>query len=146
MKPKSDSLGGDFSCYVTVYNDTSYILAWTHEHASYGYWKKEPEGTQPGDSEVTYVLADSTGIDGSGGSAEFQVFNQEVKLTFACPYGSSDNEATYSSQGTASVNIAVYANTTPNFNWGTNPANWGEEGSIPSSGHPLSILYVLTPV
>lgn len=116
----------DFSCYVTIVNDTGADLTLTNWSAdSDSYWAVPPAPTIPAGGFSMAWLADEPGPYGSNGTVTYDT----TKLTFGCPTGVVSNYAT----GPSKSYVAR-----------SGTGGWGKAGSVPKTGHPLQVKYTLT--
>ena len=128
----------DFSCYVRVRNKSNHVLTIALA-ADEGSWQ-EPLVNELQALEISpwMRLEDPSGPYGSAGSISVTVDGTDATVggSFGDPYV-GDNSASASAQGL-----------TPTMNWmfegATGSPDDFEEGSVPSSGHPVYIRYTFT--
>jgi len=134
----------DFSCYITIDNtQNKYPLTLGNSYAESGYWDPEPpQVVEPGTC-INFRVHDPSGPNGSQGSCTYTTgVNQEfsISLNVTDPY-SGDNFFNVNVGGTGPFQVTS-CGLTGNCVTGNNPPDWqgAEQGSVPSSGHPVSCL------
>lgn len=102
---------------------------------SEGHFMVAPPSLIPAGSVARFYVKDNLGPYGSGGEVVYayldaQSNRQQVKFTFGCPTGFSDNYVNSSQRA-----FAVYGKS-------GSGSGWGREGQVPGKGHPLYAAYV----
>jgi hypothetical protein len=134
-----------FTCYVTVKNLSSYNLYNGMYEADWGKYTVQPLTNLQAGREHTFIMTGRQwSSSGCEGALTYQVGEQgmgNIKLYFACPF--SDDNKGVPTCNAMDVKLSVFGNIAANHSWGYNPAEWGEEGQVPTDGHPLSLLFVV---
>ena len=130
---------GNFSCFVTLVNNTSYDLTLAGSTADNGSFSLLPQEIPAGQTG-TIELDDPPIIpEGSQGSCLYQVGGQQVfvNMSFSDPYSGSNTASGYIS-GSGPVNEVSLS-----FEGASeNPSGW-QPGGVPSGGHPVFVNYTL---
>ena len=128
---------GDFSCYVTLQNQTDQALTLVSSTADNGSFGELDSPIAP-QSNGNIVLHDPPVIpEGSQGSCVYQVGNQQifVNMSFSDPWSGSNTAQGYI-QGTGPYSLSFEGAS-------ESPGNW-QPGGVPSGGHPVYVVYTLT--
>lgn len=145
------------ACYITIYNKSSHRLESGRATAEWGKYTVSP-GTQvpPGGSTMVTIMGRENSPSGCEGTCSYTVTGEPgmggVAFYYTCPM-SGDNRATAQANSLA-VRCRVYAqidrrqgmapaSDQAGTQWGMDGKNWGTEGSVPGSGYPVSILFVV---
>jgi len=117
----------DFSCYVTIKNDTSQELKRVAETADDGYYVSHPPTTIAPGATGRFWLQDLAGIHGAEGGTTYAAADGDAKVAFSygCPTGIFSNYATGGSSFVAS-------SVDP-------PAPLAPANAVPPYGHPLFV-------
>jgi|1185.fasta_scaffold192956_1 hypothetical protein len=126
----------DFSCYVSILNDTPYALTLTKSDDTWGYWKVSPPTTISAfGGSGSFQLADKAGPAGSGGGVEYTV-QAPGSGTFAIKFTDpveGDNACSISNPDSSLFGVNFYATCETVF--GNN--------SCPRDGHPLTMVFFI---
>jgi hypothetical protein len=135
----------DFSCYITIDNtQNKYPLNLGNSMEDSGYWDPAPpQVIEPGTC-INFRIHDPSGAYGSQAFCNYTSTNAAAQtinfsLYFSDPY-SGDNTFDVESSGSGfSLNTQGLSG---NCVTGNNPSDWSgaRQGSVPPSGHPVSIL------
>src|SRR4051794_8798093 len=133
--------GDDFSCYVTIMNQSGVTLTIqsnTNPHGTYN-----PPALPPsidGKQQAFFALQGGVESDGSEGSVTYSVSSggaeRNITLCYSCPLV-SDNGISVTNASELSVN---YYGTNEAIEWNPNGKNWGPPNNFPTGGHPLYVL------
>ncbi|SHO56639.1 hypothetical protein [Vibrio quintilis] len=130
----------NFSCYITIINNSSIEFKNGKSECSWGEYDSRPKTNLKLKDKTQFRLKDTTGPHGSTGLTKYDVGEGVIQFNYDCPYGDSSNELSFDNGGT---------DLTINF-YGSNKAGYldsipdNEEGQYPSSGHPLSGIFIIT--
>lgn len=129
----------NFSCYITIKNDSTLTLTNVRTTQSFGEYKSRPStNLKPGES-TSFRLADTSGPAGSTGTTTYDVGDGNISINYDCPYGDDSNKLGYTDpQG--SFTWEIYGNNDEGYT----KSPKGNEGNWPSDGHPLSGLFIIT--
>lgn len=125
----------DFSCYITINNQTRQTLTLNNYGQSWGYWKTAPPSSiAPNTSTIQMQLSDSSGPSGSTGwikvgSGPGSLFS----MNFDDPYTGSNS----CSISTGGPMPSVYS---VSFDAKSGSGSW-QHNVCPSGGHPLYISF-----
>jgi len=120
----------DYSCYVSIENDTSQELDRVSDSVDDGYYVSQPPARIPPKSTGRFWLQDLAGIHGSEGGATYEAAGgTRLAFTYGCPTGIFSN---YASGGSSFVASS-----------GSPPASSTPANSVPSYGHPLFVDFVV---
>jgi UDP-2,3-diacylglucosamine pyrophosphatase LpxH len=119
----------DYSCYVTVANNTSEELERVGERADRGYYTAEPPQTIGPGATARFWLQDLAGLSGAEGGATYEPagVGNRLRLVYGCPTGVFQN---YASGGSSFIASS-----------GSPPGPSAPMNSIPPYGHPLFVHY-----
>ncbi len=137
------------ACRVTIWNNSSQVLANADIVKSWGKYPKKPITNQAAHTWQDFEMQGRSGaISGCEGSVTYQVSYEpglgSVKFYYTCPY-SGDNEAVPTNNAVG-LKLRVYAQISEKCGesgWGTDSSKWGKEGQVPLDGHPLAVLFVV---
>ena len=130
----------NFSCYITIINNSSVELTNAEVGQSYGEYKSRPLTQILAGKRTQFQLADKSGPAGSTGFVKYDAAEGVVQFKYDCPWGSSSNELSFDNGGTGLI-ITLY---------GENKSGYlesipdGKEGQFPSDDHPLSGVFVIS--
>lgn len=118
----------DFSCYVTIRNDSKQELERVDEKVDYGYYVSHPpQKIAPGATGHLW-LQDFVGIHGAEGSTKYTAGDVELPFSYGCPTGIYSNYATGGSSFVASC---------------APPAPQAPANAVPPYCHPLFVDFVV---
>lgn len=135
----------DFSCYITIVNNSSFTLKRKKLHKECGTYKSEPAKELKPREKTKFRLADKAGAFGSEGYVEYTISDAgTLKFNYDCPYGKSDNVLNFTSSDDSILKEDV-------FIYGNNDDNYIDEESVcecnngkyPKRGHPLSGIFII---
>lgn len=126
----------DFSCYITIYNNTPYTLTLTDSGDPWGYWNIAPPKTiQPFQATTQFQLEDKAGPGGTEGYVTYTANSPAADvftMKFSDPYSGS-NYCNINNPNGNSYGVFFVAN-----------SGSGDNNNVcPTSGHPLTISYYL---
>lgn len=128
----------DFSCYITIINNTAETLTTNGYGNSWGYWKSTPPSSiAPLTSTAQFQLSDSSGPSGSTGWVNVAAAPGVLfSMNFNDPWSGS-NSCGISMSGPAQSLFSVsYAAKTGSGSW--------QQNSCPSGGHPLYVNFSIS--
>ncbi|MCB0641330.1 MAG: DUF4474 domain-containing protein [Phaeodactylibacter sp.] len=127
----SEHSEGDYSCYITIENDSGEELEYVTAAADHGYFAVIPPKIIPTWQKGQLWLQDNPGLHGSEGSVTYkgQESGKSYQFNFECPTGIYSNKA--SGPGDFYTKSGSVSN------------NWGNEGHVQSSGHPFFVKYMI---
>jgi UDP-2,3-diacylglucosamine pyrophosphatase LpxH len=114
-----------FSCYVRILNLGSQPLTLNQSSAAEGYWVVPPPQTIPAGGRGDAWLQDYPGPYGTEGSF---TYNQAGSFSVSCPTGFWPNTASGAGG---------------NFIARSGSGDWGSRGRVPSTGHPLQVIFTV---
>lgn len=134
----------DFSCYVTVMNRSTRTLTCTDYTNPDGDYTTVPQSNIASSNQAYFVLNGGIDSDGSSGTVSFQVGDGgSLTFSFQCPLEEDNNiSVPVITSGDVTVN---YYGTNEIIDWDPNGSNWGPPENYPAEGHPLSVLFVVSP-
>lgn len=123
---------GDFSCYVTITNNSAHVLAISAPPPDDGSWQNVPN-TIAAHGEASFALKDPPGPTGSEGGFVAAVVGTETMLqaNFQDGYVQS-NYCNASMQGGAPTMAWTFEGGS-----GDQPVGNWEQGNVPGGGHPV---------
>jgi hypothetical protein len=128
----------DYSCYLTILNQTRQTLTRTSYGESFGYWKSAPPEKMAANSQTDFQLADKAGPGGSTGWVRFAAAPGVVfSMSFDDPAGSGDNECKITMSGPATSRYRTY------FEARSGGGNW-QRNVCPKGGHPLYVKFTIS--
>ena len=120
----------DYSTYVQVDNTRgSQDLVRTGVTADPGVYVVAPPERVAARSSASFWIQDKAGVHGSGGSVTYSAGATALKFDFGCPTGVMSNYA-------RAKGARVHAKT-------RGERDWGAEGEVPRTGHPLFVKFVV---
>jgi len=126
----------DFSCYVTIYNNTPFTLTLKSSGDSWGYWNISPPNTiNPFQSSAQFQLKDKTGPGGTQGFVAYTANSPSsdvFTMNFSCPYTGS-NYCNINNPNGNSYGVFFTADS------GGGAVN----NTCPTAGHPLTMSYYI---
>lgn len=133
------------AAWVTIYNKSSKTLGKGTYGSSHGKYVITPKATIKTNEQMKYEGAGRSGAwAGYHGWTKYMLGDTgygSLEFECSCPYkGSNLGKCKNNAIG---VNVEVYANNYKDYSWGDDVTNWGTEGQVPTSGHPISILFVV---
>jgi len=125
----------DYSCYITIVNNTYETLVTNAYGNSWGYWKSTPPGSvAPNSQSAQFQLSDSSGPSGSTGWVNISAVPGVLFSTnFDDPW-SGNNSCGISMAGPARSLYSI------SYDAKTGSGSW-QHNSCPSSGHPLYVKF-----
>lgn len=129
---------GDYSCYLTVQNQTGHVLDIYVDPPQWGSWVNPPQQPVPPGGSAAFQLKDGWGAAGSEGSftARPEATPTELRASFQDGYIQSNY-----------CNLS-WSNTTASMSWtftgASNGPNNPQQGSVPSGGHPVYLVFTFT--
>jgi len=139
-------------CHVTIFNLSRYMLKNVQYSAASGTYYWTPASLiKPAcnDSTTIRLLGAPHWPTGSEGICTYEVGDfgtGSVSFLYSCP-ASGFNYGTKKNDTADAVLLEVYGQLGTRIGmvdgWGFDPKNWGTEGSIPNSEHPLALLFVV---
>jgi hypothetical protein len=130
----------NFSCYITIINNSSLKFINGSSGQSWGEYASRPVTNLNPEGSTSFRLKDSAGPAGSTGWAKYEVGEGILQFNYDCPYGDASNVLSFDNGGTGLI-ISLY---------GTNQEGYetsipsGKEGQYPSDSHPLSGVFIVT--
>jgi UDP-2,3-diacylglucosamine pyrophosphatase LpxH len=117
----------DFSCYVTIANNTDEDLERVTESIDNGFYVTHPPDTIAAGATARFWLQDLLGLHGAEGGATYAPSGEgnQLKFVYGCPTGFFQN---YASGGSSFV-----------ANSGNPPSPSQPSNSVPPYGHPLFV-------
>jgi hypothetical protein len=80
----------DYSCYLTIFNNTPYKMTFSESGDKWGYWNIAPPATiNPFEASLQFQLKDRLGHNGTEGFVKYTMDVTELELfvlNFCCPY------------------------------------------------------------
>jgi hypothetical protein len=131
----------DFSCYITIINQSSVPLTNGSYYSDFGTYVTRPETNIAVGGTTSFQLEDPSGPFGAEGSLAYDAGEGVIECHYDCPYRGDNNLSVY--QNTSGLLVFFYGNNGVNYPWVPDGSNWGQEGQYPSNGHPLSGLFVV---
>ena len=127
----SEHSAGDFSCYVSIINDSGEELEYVSASAAHGYFTVIPPKLIPAWETVQFWIQDNPGPHGSEGSVTYKgkKSGKQFQFSFECPTGLYSNKA----HGPGDL----YTKS------GSVGHNWGNKDHVQGSGHPFFVKYVI---
>lgn len=125
----------DFSCYVTIFNNTPYKLTLTGSGNAYGYWNiAPPPSIAPFQASAQFQLKDSAGPNGTQGFVSYiaSSTNDVFTMNFSCPFSGS-NYCNINNPDGNSFSVFFTADTGSGSN----------NNVCPTGGHPLTTSFYL---
>ena len=121
----------DFSCYVTIKNDTTEELTRVGETVDNGYYVSDPPAKIAPGATGRFWLQDLAGPHGAEGGTTYITADDATNLAFSygCPTGIFSN---YASGGSSFVASS-----------GSPPAPLMPQNSVPQYGHPLFVDFTV---
>lgn len=121
----------DYSCYVTVENDSSEELERTAESVTAGYYVSDPPQTIAPGKTGRFWLQDYAGVEGAEGGVRYEPGDggAEMPFVYGCPFGVMPN---YASGGSSFVASS-----------GSPPETTTPKNAVPSYGHPLFVDFLV---
>jgi hypothetical protein len=138
-------------CHVTIFNLSRYMLKNVQYSAASGtYYWTPATNIKPAcnDSTTIRLLGAPDWPKGSEGVCTYEVGEiggGSVSFLYSCPY-SGPNYGRPKNDSANLVLLEVYGQIGTRIGmdgWTFDPKNWGTEGSVPSSDHPLALLFVV---
>jgi hypothetical protein len=122
----------DFSCYVTIKNETSDELDRDTASVDNGFYVSYPPATVPAGATGRFWLQDLAGLHGSEGASTYSPVGGGAALsfTYGCPFGVFPN---YASGGSSFVASS-----------GSPPTAAIPINAVPSLGHPLFVDFLVS--
>ncbi len=115
----------DYSCYVSIENDTTQELSLDTDTVDEGYYVSGPPATIAPGSTARFWLQDLAGPAGSGGGATYDsASGTKLRFSYGCPTFFSN----YASGGSSFVASS-----------GSLPSSSTPPNAVPSLGHPLFV-------
>jgi hypothetical protein len=129
----------NFSCYISIKNESSIKFEHGDEHKSWGAYDTRPKKEIAPNDGTQFRLKDKAGPGGSTGYVTYNAGNGLLRFDYGCPYGSGDNVLKYNNEGTGLEVLYYGANESKYLS--DIPEN--ENGIYPHSGHPLSGIFLV---
>ena len=128
---------GDYSCYLTIQNQTGHQLAVAPAPPQWGSWINPPQPQQPipAGASVSFQLKDGWGAAGSEGSFTAQPTDSQAQLRASFQDGYVQSNYCNLSRD----NIAATMSWT--FTGASGSPNNPQQGSVPSGGHPVYLVF-----
>jgi len=127
----------DFSCYVTIYNNTPYTMTLTGSGDSWGKWTIEPPKTiAPFSVTSKFQLEDKAGASGSEGYVIYKASSPDAdsfRVDFCDPYSGS-NTCSISNPNMEQFGVCFTADS----------GDGAKNNMCPPSGHPLTMNFYIT--
>ncbi|CAG9000641.1 MAG: hypothetical protein CENE_02641 [Candidatus Celerinatantimonas neptuna] len=136
----------NFSCYITIINNTKSEMINGKAKESYGEYKSRPSNNLSANGGQTeFRLADKSGPAGSTGDTTYDLYNHTIKFKYDCPWGSSSNQlqADVPDGLKAKIKITYYGKNSEHY---ITSIPSGKDGQYPSDGHPLSGVFIVEDV
>ncbi len=126
----------DFSCYVTIYNNTPYTLSLTNSGDAWGKWTIAPPTTiSPFQATSQFQLQDKAGPNGTQGFVTYTANSPAADaftMNFSDPYSGS-NYCNINNPNGNCYSVFFVAN-----------SGGGDNNNVcPTSGHPLTLSFYI---
>jgi hypothetical protein len=126
---------GDFSCYITINNNSGYDLGITAPPPEDGTWNNVPPTIYANQQNVTFALNDPPGPEGSEGGFVIAVNGTPAMLQANFQDGYvQENYCNIAAQGTTQSQTWSFEGASDN------PDNW-QPNSVPGGGHPVFLNF-----
>ncbi len=121
----------DYSCYLTITNNTPYQFTLSSTWINWGYWvTSPPDSISPYSCTSMLQLSDSAGLAGSEGSMTYTIQTPTpvtIVMGFCDSFGSGDNYCYITNPDQTCFSVSFNANDQVN--------------QCPSGGHPLTVVF-----
>ena len=126
----------DYSCYITIVNDSGDNLEITTPPPEDGTWNNPPATVDANTTSAQFALNYPSGPVGSEGGfvAAVQGTAAMLQASFEDPWGSSDNSCNISAEGLTQTMSWTYTGASGSPD---NP----EPNAVPGGGHPVYLVF-----